>query len=118
MFLLDSGIVKRLVLEDRSTQSKAGAETSKRWLAGLSFEWIASIECAVLCKEEGVAVNGVCPGTSDDVNRTSRGSSRLCGKVIVDHLKFLHDFGRELGAARTRVLVVVVEAIDRNIVAA
>ncbi len=62
-------------------------------------------------------MNRICPGTSDDIDRTSRGSTRLRRKTIVDHLKFLHDFRRKLGAARACVLVVVVQAIDGEIVA-
>src|SRR6266550_1182765 len=103
MFLFEGGVVKRFVLDDRSAQGKTSAEASKRWLGRLSFE--------------RVAVNCVCPRASDYVNRTSRGSSRLCGKAIVDHLKFLHDFRRKLGTTRACVLVVVVQAIDGEIVA-
>jgi hypothetical protein len=78
VFLLDRGVIKRFVLDDRSTQGKASAEAPKRWLAGLGFERVACIECAVLRKWERVAVNRVCPGTSDDIDRTSLGSARLC----------------------------------------
>src|SRR5258708_39329671 len=38
-------------------------------------------------------------------------------RSIVDHLKFLHDFRRKLSTTRTCILVVVVQAIDREIVA-
>src|SRR5260370_22593930 len=62
-------------------------------------------------------MNRVCPRSSDDIDRTSRGSARLCGKAIVDHLKFLHDFRPKLGTPRTCILVVVVHALDREIVA-
>jgi hypothetical protein len=78
VFLFDGDVVKGPVLDYGSAQGKAGAEASKRRLAGLRFERVARIECAVLRKQERVAVNGVRPGTSDDVDRTSRGSARLC----------------------------------------
>jgi len=62
-------------------------------------------------------MNRVCPGTSDDIDRTSPRHHPTLLKAIVDHLKFLHDLWRKLGATRTCVLVVVVQAIDGEVVA-
>src|SRR5215475_13264757 len=118
MFLFSSSIVKRLVLHERSTQSEPDAEAPKRWLAGLRFKGVPRIQRAVLCKDECVAVNGVCARTRDDVNRPPRSAARFCGESVIDNLKFLNDFWRKLSAARTRVLIVVIEAIDRNVIAA
>ncbi len=63
-------------------------------------------------------MNRICPGAGDDVDGAARGSAGLRREAVIDDLKFLDDFGRKLGATRTRVLVVVIEAIDRDIVAA
>jgi len=60
-------------------------------------------------------VNRVCSGTSDDVDELPKLRPTL-PKAIVHHLKFLHDFGRKLGCDSTCVLVVVVQAIDGEIV--
>jgi hypothetical protein len=43
--------------------------------------------------------------------------SIMNGKAIIDDLEFLYDFRRQFRATRTRVLVVVVQAIDGEVVA-
>ena len=117
VLLFDGDIVERLVLHNRAAQGKASPKAPKGRLALFCLERVPRIERAVLRENEGVSVNRVCPGTRDDVDRTARGSARLRRETVVDHLKFLHDFRRQFGSARTSKFVVVIEAVDGYVVA-
>src|SRR5262249_21358905 len=62
-------------------------------------------------------MNDICARTSDHIDRATRSATRFCRKAIVDYLKFLHDFGGDCRSTRACELVVVVQAIDQDIVA-
>ncbi len=118
MLLFGGDIVERLVLDDRAAQGKAGAKAAEGGLARFGLERIARIEGAVLREKEGVAVNGVGAGARDDVDRAARGAAGFGGETVVDDLKFLDDFRGQFGAAGAGEFVVVVEAVDGDVIAA
>ena len=62
-------------------------------------------------------MNDVRTRTRDDVDRTARSAARFRREPIVHNLEFLNDFGRQLRPARSGVFIVVVQPIDRDIVA-
>ena len=118
VLLLDRHIVKRSILDDRAAQRKPGAIAAEGWFPRFVLERVARIERCVLRKNKCVAVNRICSRARDDVDRPAGSSARFRREAILHDLKFLDDFRRKFGAARSGVLVVVVEPVDRYRVAA
>ncbi len=75
MLLFDSGVEEGSAFDNRPAQRKTGTKASKCRFARFRLKRVARIKGAVLGKNECVAVSYVRPGTGDDVNRTSRGST-------------------------------------------
>src|SRR5262249_8236231 len=76
------------------------------------------IERAGLGEEKRVAVDDVRAGLGHDIDRAAGSAARFGRQTVVDDLKLADDLQRKLGAAPARVLVVVVQPVNREIVAA
>src|SRR5439155_7986295 len=85
--------------------------------AGRGLEGILSIERGVLDLEVTVAKDEAAAGARHDVDGSARRATVFGGQSVVHNLIFLDVLGRQLGAARPRKFIVVVEPIDRDIVA-
>src|SRR5438105_493175 len=58
------------------------------------------------------------PVTRYNIDRTSRCTAVFRREAVIDHLKLLHNLRRELSAACARIPVVVIQAVDGDVVAA
>ncbi len=118
MFLLDGHVIKCSVFDGRTAQCETRAIAAERRFSRFVLERVARIERRVLRKNKCVAVNRICSRPRNHIDRSAGSSARFRREAILNDLKFLHDFRRQFGAARSCVLIVVVEPVDRNRIAA
>src|SRR5439155_19518125 len=85
--------------------------------AGRGLEGILSIERGGLEVEVAMAEDEAGAGARHDVDRSARRATVFGRQPVVHYLIFLDVLGRQLGAARAGKFIVVVEPIDRDIVA-
>ena len=71
MFLLDRRMKERPVFNDGSADGRSDAIAVEVRLAGCGFNGIAGVERGVLHKDVGVAVEDVCPGAGDHIDRAA-----------------------------------------------
>src|SRR5206468_2001944 len=75
------------------------------------------IQSPILCKDKRIPVEGVGAYPCHHVDGASGGPAGFSREPCVDDLKLLDRFERELRAAGSQVLVVVIEPINRDVVA-
>src|SRR5579883_1649530 len=118
VFLLEGGVVERAVLDHRTAERHAGAVLVQHRRHRFGFEWAAGVQRSIFNEQKGIAVQGVGARSGDDIDGTSRGSAGFGREAGVHHLELLHRFERKLGTAGSEVFVIVVQAVDRHVVAA
>src|SRR5215469_16222089 len=115
--LLPCNVIKRTVTSDRTASGKAGSKAMQVWRLCLIREWVPRIQGSILNKHEGITMENVHTTFCDDVNGSTRASTRFCRQTIVDDLKLLYGFRRQFGTRRAGELVVILHAIDIQAVA-
>ena len=120
MLLLQSNVEEGAITFERSAECAARLITTKAqgacwWRLG---ERTARVESFILHKGEDIAVPFIRARLGHNVDCAARRAAKLCRQPIVDDLKLTDDFRRERNASRARSLVRVVEAINRDRVAA
>ena len=115
--LFESCVKEGAVFHDGSTHGGPRAIAAEVRGAGRGLEGILSIERGVLDVEVAIAEDEVGAGARHDVDRAARRATVFGRQPVVHNLIFLDVLGRQLGAARAGKFIVVVEPIDRDIVA-
>jgi hypothetical protein len=71
-----------------------------------------------LDKYESISMHIVCTDASDHVDGAARSTTSFGRQTRVHYLEFLHCLQRQFRPTAPHVLIVIVETIDRDIVAA
>src|SRR5260370_1158681 len=98
----------------RQTRSKSVQVRS----SGLIRERVSGIQGPVLDKHKGVPMKSVHTTLRNDVYGAARAAARFCREAVIHHLKFLHRLRRQFRAGRASELIVVLDAINIEAVAA
>ena len=117
-FLLASQVVEGATTNNRAASRQTRSKSAQVWSTGLIREGVSGIQSAVLDKHEGVPMKSVHATLGDDVYGAARASARFCRETVIDHLKLLHGLRRQFRACRASELIVVLDAIDVEAVAA
>src|SRR5713101_7572807 len=117
-FLLTSKVVESATPNNCAAGRQPRSKSAQVWSTGLIRERVSGIQSTVLDKREGVPMESIHATLGDDVYGAARASSRFCRETVIDHLKLLHGLRRQFRACRATELIVILNTIDVETIAA